>query len=260
MAKIKIPRKWREQYGLKAKYDLDDLDDLLKDLLKGLLRWWQQRAKTRNQPVELGEPRGGGGVADGRVQTQSPPSQTPSSVPMFKTAAVETQYQQALAYQAEIQRMAQQPRNELERDRLSAIVERVSWWVQAIVNLANRIDQFQQNELLRADLKRVPKAIADLEKRIAAEDDPLIRRELERTLASRQQQHASLEKLASNMRWAEIKIENTVSMLGTIYSQLLMSQSKGQVADYRHLLHEVNEEVDALQDYLEALQEIKLSG
>ncbi len=257
MAKIKIPRKWRERLGLKAKYDLDDLDDLLEDVVKGLVRWWRQRAKARAQHPKL-DSDNRDVLANGR--SSSHPAPNAQSLVKMATPAMQDQYQQALAYQAEIQRLAKQPRNELDRDRLNAVVVRVEWWVQAIVDLASRVDQFQQNELLRADRKRVPKAIADLQKRLNEEDDPLIRRELERTLASRQQQQAALDQLESNMRWAEIKIENTVSMLGTIYSQLLMGQSKGQVADYRHLLHEVNEEVAALQDYLDALTEVKFGS
>jgi len=68
---------------------------------------------------------------------------------------------------------------------------------------------------------------------------------------------ASLEKLQNTMRLAEVKIESTVSMLGTIYSQTQIGSSRGQVADYRHLLAEVDEETMALQDYLEALEEVK---
>jgi hypothetical protein len=62
------------------------------------------------------------------------------------------------------------------------------------------------------------------------------------------------------MEWAEMRVESTVSLLGTIYSKLLISRSQGQVADYGRLLAEANEEVDALHDYLDALQEVKAIG
>ena len=55
-------------------------------------------------------------------------------------------------------------------------------------------------------------------------------------------------------------MEGTRSMLGTIYSQILAGQSKEHVADCRHLLNEIDEEVHTLQDHLEALAEVKLSG
>jgi hypothetical protein len=49
-------------------------------------------------------------------------------------------------------------------------------------------------------------------------------------------------------------------MLGTICSQFLAGQSKEQVADYRRLLNEIDEEVHTLQDHLEALEKVKLAN
>jgi len=60
------------------------------------------------------------------------------------------------------------------------------------------------------------------------------------------------------MKRAELKIESTLSSLGTIYPQLLTSQSTNYVADYSRLSEEVDEEVRTLQDHLEALEEVKL--
>ena len=81
----------------------------------------------------------------------------------------------------------------------------------------------------------------------------MITAELERTLANRRQQAATLEKLQRSIQMAEIKIESTLSMLGTIYSQILAGQSTRQIADYRRLLNEIDEEVHTVQDHLEAV-------
>jgi hypothetical protein len=107
-------------------------------------------------------------------------------------------------------------------------------------------------------LEAVPKAITDLESRLAQETDPAIRSQLERTLANRRKQLAALERLQNTMKRAEIQIESTLSSLGTIYSQLLTGQSTDHVADYSRLSAEVEEEVHTLQDHLEALEEVKL--
>ena len=83
---------------------------------------------------------------------------------------------------------------------------------------------------------------------------------MERSLSHRRSQLAALEKLQRTIHGAEIKIESTLSMLGTIYSQILAGQSKEHVADYRRLWNEIDEEFHTLQDHLEALAEVKLSG
>jgi hypothetical protein len=81
---------------------------------------------------------------------------------------------------------------------------------------------------------------------------------LQRTLENRQKQLASLEELKSMMRRAEIQIESTLSQIGTIYSQLRTGQSTDHVADYSRIAEDVDEEVRQLEDYLDALNEVKL--
>ena len=165
----------------------------------------------------------------------------------------------ALAYQAQIDSLIKATSEANARAHLQDLAVQVNEWVEAIEDLVKRIDDIQQNSLIRQDLESVPQAIANLEARLAQETDPDIRSQLERTLTNRRKQLASLERLQHMMKRAEIQIESTLSSLGTIYSQLLTGQSTDHVADYSHLSAEVDEEVCALQDRLEALEEVKLS-
>jgi biotin-(acetyl-CoA carboxylase) ligase len=116
----------------------------------------------------------------------------------------------------------------------------------------------RQDDVIRQDMREVPKAITDLEARLANESDTVVRSQLERTLDNRRKQLDSLEQLRTMMKRAEIQIESTLSQLGTIYSQLLTGQSTSHVADYSRLSADVDEEVRLLQDHLEALREVKL--
>ena len=109
-------------------------------------------------------------------------------------------------------------------------------------------------------MKAVPKAIVRPEEHLNAETDPVIAAELERSLTHRRNQLAALEKLQRTIRWAEIKTESTLSMVGTIYSQILAGQSKQHLADYRRLLNEIDEEVHTLHDHLQALEEVKFAS
>lgn len=164
----------------------------------------------------------------------------------------------ALAYQAQIESLIKATTTPNARARLQELAAQVHEWVEAIEDLVRRIDGFQQNNLIRQDLETVPQAIAKLEAQLGQENDPEVRRQLERTLANRRNQLTSLERLQNTMKRAEIQIESTLSALGTIYSQLLTGESTDHVADYSRLLAEVDEEVRLLQDRLEALEEVKL--
>jgi len=173
---------------------------------------------------------------------------------------LQAQLGQALAYQAQIHHLAETAAKEKTRTRLQGIATQVNDWTAAIQDLARRIDNFQQNTLIRQDLETVPEAIANLEAQLANETDPAIQAALERTLTNRKNQLASLERLQHLMHQAEIQLESTLSSLGTIYSQILTDQSTNQMADYTHLSSEAEEETHLLQDRLEALAEIRLGG
>jgi hypothetical protein len=165
---------------------------------------------------------------------------------------------QARAYKKQIDqtiRTAVQQHNSTHLQQLGLQIEH---WTNAIQDLVHRIDSLRQDELIRRDIKAVPAAIADLEARLSGESDTTIRAQLERTLANRRKQLASLEQLQNTIKRAEIQIESTLSLLGTIYSQILTGQSTSHVADYSRLSVEVDEEVRLLQDQLEALREVKL--
>lgn len=147
-----------------------------------------------------------------------------------------------------------------ERVRLEQLGRQIDVWTEAITKLAERVSRLLQDEVIRQDTRRVPMAIVDLENRLAQEADPAIKAQLERTLANRHKQMEALNRLHNTLVRAEMQIESTVSMLGTIYSQILTGQSTSDVADYRELSAEVDEEVRVLEDHLEALREVKLGG
>ena len=165
---------------------------------------------------------------------------------------------QTRAYRAQIDNLIKTSAGAAERIRLDQVTIRIERWTEAIETLVQRLDTLRQDEVIRRDLKSVPKAIAGLEKRLATEKDVEVQGQLERTLDNRRKQLDALQQLQNAMKRAEIQIESTLSMLGTIYSQILTGQSTSDVADYSRLSSDVDEEVRQLEDYLEALHEVKL--
>ncbi len=164
---------------------------------------------------------------------------------------------QARAYRQQIERVLKSgPAG--EQPRREALIRQVETWTEAVTRLVERLQELQQDDIIRRDLRDTPRAIAALQTRLARETDPGLKAQLERTLASRQKQLTALEDLQHTMARAEMQIESALSMLGAIYSQLLTGQSTSQVADYSRLAEDVDEEVQRLHDHLEALREVKL--
>jgi hypothetical protein len=229
-----------------------------------LLNWGQDTAEQQGQSEERSQAEAAessAGAATTRRRREARPRRV--EYPLIKkgptNSTTQAHLDKALAYHAQIDNLIKATRDASARTRLQDLAGQVDEWVEAIEDLVRRIDDIQQNNLIRQDLEAVPQAIANLEMRLAQESDPDIQAQLERTLSNRKNQLASLERLQTMMKRAEIQIESTLSSLGTIYSQLLTGQSTDHVADYSRLSSEVDEEVRLLQDRLEALEEVKLS-
>jgi hypothetical protein len=196
----------------------------------------------------------------GQRQSQTPASFTKAEETGALNPTLRLHLDKARTYQAQINALLKATTDQNVHLRLQDLSQQVQEWMEAVEALARRVDRFQRNSIIQQDLESVPQAITSLEGRLAKESDPATQEELERTLTNRRNQLAALEHLQRMMKRAEIKIESTLSSLGTIYSQMLISQSTDHVADYSRLSAEVDEEVRTLQDHLEALEEVRLGN
>ena len=235
---------------------MPDLDDLFEDVVDAVKKQVRRRRKQRKQRRATGNAPAGGSQTG--KQAPAPWARLQQRDPVIHNRALRTHLQQAQAYEAGMKELVRSARTQFNRTRMDELTRQIRHWQTALVALVQRVDAYQQNHLLQTDLATVPEAIARLERQLADGPPPRLADELARTLASRQRQLDALESLQKTMRWAEVKIENTVSMLGAIYSQALMSQSTGQVADYRRLLDDVTNEARSLDDYVTMLAEVKL--
>jgi hypothetical protein len=151
------------------------------------------------------------------------------------------------------------PRGPL-RNRLIKTTQEVTHWLQAVYNLAERVDRFRENEVIERDLQTVPKAIENYRAKLALEDSPEVRQQLERTIADKERQLRTLENLQDSMEKADYQLESTISSLGTIYSQLLLVGTKDEEASrINRLQEEISEQADRLEDLSEAMDEVYMS-
>ncbi len=143
------------------------------------------------------------------------------------------------------------------RDRLEKTAREVIHWLQAVYNLAERVDKFRLNRVIKKDLKTVPKEIEDFERRLKREDSPEVRQQLERTIADKERQLRTLQSLEDNMDKASYQLDSTLSSLGTIYSQLLLVGSKEEEgSQLNRLQEEITEQVHQLEDLTDAMDEV----
>lgn len=143
------------------------------------------------------------------------------------------------------------------RDRLVQTTREATHWLQAVYKLAGQVDKFRQNTVIDRDLRSVPKAIENYKAKLALEDNPEVRQQLERTIGDKERQLRTLENLQNSMEKADYQLDSTISALGTIYSQLLLVGNKDEEGSrINRLQEEISEQVYRLEDLAAAMDEV----
>jgi hypothetical protein len=141
-------------------------------------------------------------------------------------------------------------------------IAQVNDWIAAMYDLAMHIDNFESNPIVERDLKRVPDQIRSVRTRIELETDERVRGDLERQLKLLEQQQMNLQQTQNSVKRAEIQLESTLSSLGTVYAQMSLLGTKGGVdgSKQQRLRLEIQDEVNNLQDTIEAMEEVHMQS
>ncbi len=170
------------------------------------------------------------------------------------------QMDKALGYRELLARAVQGTRQGILRDRLARAVEPVDDWIEAIYQLASRVDSYERNKVLQQDMQAVPGAITNFKRRLDRENNPAVRATLEKTIADKEQQWEQLSQLKAMMEKAGYQLESTLAQLGTIYAQLqaidVQATERGRDEQLRS---EINEQVHQLHDLSGAMDEVYTS-
>lgn len=171
------------------------------------------------------------------------------------------QLNKALEYQALIISTVQRTREGVLRGRLARATEPVDDWIEAIYRLAARLDGYDQNQVIKRDLRSVPLSIENFKKRLAEEDDPAVQKTLRNTVSDKERQWEYLSHLQNTMERAEYQLESTLAALGTVYAQLQAIDVRGaEKGRAERLRQDIDEQVAQLQDLGEAMDEVYAAG
>jgi len=175
----------------------------------------------------------------------------------LRTPRVRERLEQALDYRERIERAIRQRCDGVLKAHLRETTVRVDDWLAHIFDLAQRLDRYMQDPIVARDRGDIPRELARIRQRLEQEEDPAVRRQMQEAIQQRETQMANLERLENTMERAEFRLEETLAALGTLYSQLLLLDA-GAVDSgrARRLQEDIAEQVAALQDTIEAMDEV----
>lgn len=171
---------------------------------------------------------------------------------------LQQQVQAAFDYRSRIAGAIRERRDSVLKDHLADTASQLDEWLEEVYGLAQRLDRFQsERELHLRNRERAQRRLKELEEQLQEEESPAVRREIEYNIDSLQRQLEAIVQLEAAMERARLRLENTITAMGTIYTQTMLVGAKDiDSGRARRLRHEIGEEVNELGDVLSAMDEV----
>ncbi|NLS77854.1 MAG: hypothetical protein GXY76_11400 [Chloroflexi bacterium] len=165
--------------------------------------------------------------------------------------------QRALEYRRRIETTIRGQHSEVLKGYLESAMTQVTDWIANIYRLAKRLDEYEGDSVIQRDTLALPKQIQHAEAKLRLEDSEQVRQELRQMIASKRVQVQNLTDLENAMQKAELQMENSLTALGTLYSQLLLLDAKEvDSGRARNISQSIQDQVSALQNVVSALDEV----
>jgi hypothetical protein len=177
----------------------------------------------------------------------------------LRDRALQQQVNRALDYRSRINQAIRGQSDSLLKDELIQTASQIDDWLENIYDLAQRIDRYQKDhDILSRDYRYAQERSVQLAKDLEQEKDPSLRAQIQTTLEGVQQQLATLDKLENTIHRAELQLENSLTHLGTIYSQTMLVDAKDiDSGRARRLRQEIVDEVGEINDVLLAMDDVQ---
>lgn len=175
----------------------------------------------------------------------------------MKNRALSERIAKALEYREGVEKVIRETRSGMLRSHLEGDARQVDRWLDRIYRLAQRLDNYYQDKVIKQDMHSVPLAVKNFRARLKREDDAAVREQMEKTIAQKEAQWEALQRLENTMEKAEFQLESTLTSLGTVYSQMRNIEAKdvgsGRAA---RLSQDIADQVAQLEGIEEAMDEV----
>lgn len=144
-------------------------------------------------------------------------------------------------------------------DYLSSMARGLEDWIAQVYRLAQGLDVYQHDTVIARDIETVPEELEKYEKLLAEEEkkEGSVREELEKTVAIKRSQWDTLRNLRDTMAKAQLQLENTLSAMSTVYTQVVLLGAKDvDSSRAQRLQQDMTEQISALEDIGATMDEV----
>lgn len=163
----------------------------------------------------------------------------------------------ALEYQRRIETEIHKQRSGLIRDRMEDTANQITTWLSNIYQLAVRVDAYRADDLLAREREALPKELDRLNAQRKLESNATVQKQLDDVIAGKGKHWQTLRDLDARMKQAALQLEQSLTALATVYSQiqLIDAQSVGS-GQAERLQADINEQVARLNDLVVSINEV----
>lgn len=163
----------------------------------------------------------------------------------------------ALEYQRRIEVLIRRQSPGVMRDRLEDTANQISQWIANIYQLALRLDAYRADDLLARERQALPKEIEQLTNQRRLESDADVQAQLDSVLEGKAKHWQTLRALDARMKQASLQMEQSLTALATIYSQVQLVDAQSVASGRAERLQaDIQEQVARLNDLVNSINEV----
>ncbi len=163
----------------------------------------------------------------------------------------------ALEYQRRIEVLIRRQSPGAMRDRLEDTANQISQWIANIYQLALRLDAYRADDLLARERQALPKEIEQLTNQRRLESDVNVQAQLDSVLEGKAKHWQTLRALDARMKQASLQMEQSLTALATIYSQVQLVDAQSVASGRAERLQaDIQEQVARLNDLVNSINEV----
>lgn len=163
----------------------------------------------------------------------------------------------ALEYQRRIEMQIRKERPGVMRDRLEETAGQITNWIANIYQLALRLDAYEADDLLRRERDLLPREIKEAQQDRAAARDPGVQKQLDGLLEGKLRHWQTMQALDARMKQAELQMEQSLTALATIYSQIQLVDAQAVDSGRAERIQaDILEQVARLNDLVASINEV----
>ncbi len=175
----------------------------------------------------------------------------------IRNAVLREDVERALEYQQRIEEQVRDQPEGMMRSQLEDIAGQISTWVNNVYELARRLDAYRQDNLLAQERKSLPQEIEQLEARRKLESNDNVAREVGRLIESKGQHWQSVRALDERMQQAQLQLDQSVTALATLHSQIRLIDSRAvSSGQAQRLQADIREQTARLDDLVAGINDV----